>query len=332
MKRVRRDKSGGAYFSSPKTNIEFIPSGCKILDLALGGGWARRRVSNIIGDKSSGKTLLCIEAAANFAIVEPKGKIRYREAESAFLPDYAGALGMPLDRVDFGSKPLETVEHFYEDLNDCIRKARAPELYILDSLDALSDQGEMERKFGAASFGAEKAKKMSQLFRELNTPMSEADVTLMIVSQVRSNIGVKFGKKITRSGGRALDFYASQVVMLVQLARIMKTISKIKRPIGVEILAKVEKNKIALPYREAAFDILFGYGVNDAKACLDWMHNAGFLKTDTNINPAGITLSARNMMHPDHKDQLDDLRKMVERRWFELETEFLPKYTKYQRS
>src|ERR1019366_3976564 len=98
MKR-ERVKPGGNYFSSPKTGIEFISSGCHNLDLALGGGWAEGRVSNIVGDKSTGKSLLAIEACANFAIKYPKGTIRYREAEAAFDRPYAEALGMPVDHV-----------------------------------------------------------------------------------------------------------------------------------------------------------------------------------------------------------------------------------------
>lgn len=306
--------TGGTYFGKPKTDIQFILSGCKPLDLALGGGWARKRVANIVGDKSSGKTLLCIEAAANFAIAEPKGKIRYRESESAFLPSYAEALGMPIDRVDFGSDPIDTVEDLFDDMTAVVAAAikhRKPELYIVDSLDALSDRAEMKRGIDEGSYGANKAKQMSQLFRRMIQKLEKADVTVMIVSQVRDKIGVTYGRKTTRSGGKALDFYASQVVYLAQTDKIYKTIDKIKRPVGVSILANIDKNKIALPFRQAEFDLLFGYGVDDRKACKDWLAKHG------------------SALKNGEKIKSTELRAMVERRWFEVERSFLPKRSKY---
>lgn len=304
-------KGGGLYFGKPNTSIQFIPSGCKNLDLALGGGWARRRIANLVGNRSSGKTLLAIEAVANFNIVEPKGKIRYRESESAFDNSYAEALGFPVDKVDFGD-PMETVEDLYEDLNKVIEGARGAELYIVDSLDALSDRGEMERDIDQGSYGAEKAKKMSQLFRRLTSQLANKDVTLMIVSQVRDNVGgAMFAKKHVRSGGRALDFYASQILFLTEIGKITKTISGVKRPVGIDVLAKMEKNKVALPYREAEFPIMFGYGIDDRAACLTW------LKSITGIKQPPDTI------------ELVDLRRMVEDQWWAIEQKFLPTTTKY---
>lgn len=320
---------GGNYFASPKTDVDFISSGCTMLDLALGGGWAEQRIINIIGDKSSGKTLLCIEAAANFAIKYPKGKIRYREAESAFLPQYAGALGMPLDRVDFGRKQLETIEDFYEDLERVVQSAKTPELYILDSLDSLSDRAEMKRDIDEGSYGTRKAAQMSQLFRRLTSQMQHANLTLMIVSQIRDKIGVTWGKKTTRSGGRALDFYASQVVSLAQLVRIVKTVQGTKRPKGVEVLAKCDKNKVSLAYREAQFDILFGYGIDDGKACLDWLHTIKQLKL-AKIKPEAIKEYSDKLKLSEHKSELQSIRDVVKTKWYEIEQELMPKERKYK--
>ena len=113
MKRVKLNgsvkKQGGDYFPSLTAGVEYIPTGCSLLDCVLGGGWARRRISNIVGDKSVGKSLLAIEACANFAQLEPKGKIFYREAEAAFDEPYAEGLGLPLKRVDFGPEGIDTV-------------------------------------------------------------------------------------------------------------------------------------------------------------------------------------------------------------------------------
>ena len=307
---VPSPKGGGQYFGSPKTDVSFIPSGCKVLDLALGGGWARRRIANVVGDKAVGKTLIMIEAAANFAMLEPKGKIRYREAESAFDNNYAAALGFPVDRVDFG-EPVDTIEDIFEDLEKVIKGAKGPEIYILDSLDSLSDRAEMERKIDEGSYGMGKAKMLSQMFRRTVRDMANKDITLFIVSQVRDNIGVTFGRKTARSGGRALDFYASQVLFLSQLGRLDKTISNVKRVTGVKVRAQVDKNKIGLPYRECEFPIMFGFGIDDRKAC------AEYLKTVTGEIVAKTAT-------------LQELQRMVEEHWWEVERKFLPVEQKYK--
>lgn len=296
-------KSGGLYFSKPKTDIQFIRSGCTILDLALGGGWARRRVANVVGDSSSGKTLLMIEMAANFVMQEKKAIVRYRECEEAFDDAYAEALGFPLDKVDFGD-PIDTIEDVFEDLLKVIEGARGPEAYIVDSLDSLSDREELARDIDKGTFGAAKAKKLSELFRRLIRALSSKDVTVFFVSQVRDNIGVMIGKKHTRSGGKALQFYSSQVLWLSQIGKIVREVKGIKRATGVNILAKVDKNKIGLPYREAQFPIKFAYGIDDYRACTDFLKTT---KTDFS------------------KDvPIEDLQRLVSDKWWEIEREFLP--------
>lgn len=304
-------KSGGLYFSTPKDPQLFIPSGCKTFDLCLGGGWARRRISNIVGDKAAGKTLCAIEACANFAIMEPKGKIRYRESESAFDDNYAEALGFPVERVE-RDVPVHTIEDVFEDLAKVIEGAKGPELYIIDSLDALSDREELERDIDKGTYGAAKAKKLSELFRRQVRGLSEKDITLMVVSQIRDNLNaVMFGKKHVRTGGRALDFYASQIAWLTQVEKIKKTKNKITRVVGTEVKVSVEKNKIALPYREAYFNILFGHGIDDRTACLNYLKDVGLKPEENNNN-------------------LEDLHRMVEDHWWKTEQEFLadvkPKY------
>lgn len=254
-------------------------------------------------------TLLAIEAAANFAIEEPKGIIRYREAEEAFDDDYAAALGFPLDKVDRG-EPIDTIEDVFEDLEKVIKGAKGPEIYIVDSLDALSDRAEMERNIDEGSYGTGKAKMLSQLFRRLVRDLGNKDITVFFISQVRDNIGVMIGKKHTRSGGRALDFYSSQTVWLTQLKKLPRTIKNIERVIGVEIQAKVEKNKIALPYRDAIFSILFGHGIDDRKSCLDFIKKIG-IEVDKNLS-------------------LEQLQRVCFDKWWEIEQSFLadikPKY------
>jgi len=335
MKRttIKSGLGGGNYFSSPKPNIEFIPTGCKTLDLALGGGWAENRIANIVGDKASAKTLLCIEAASNFSNKHKRGSILYRECESAFDPQYADALGMPMERVDLSYQP-ETVEDMFEDLQDVI-KTKHPVLYIVDSLDSLSDRAEMVRDMDQGTYGAAKAKNMSQMFRRLVRQISNSGVTLIIVSQVRSKIGVSFGRNTTRSGGRALDFYTSQVLYLKHDGTIYQTIRGMKRAIAIKVKAKVDKNKITLPYRDASFQVRFGYGVDDVPACLAYLKQAKLLKklsvesNDTAINK--YIREIEEWSDEDYDDEVKFIHELVEEHWYQSEADFMPKRKKYRR-
>jgi recombination protein RecA len=331
--RLTTSKGGGSYFAAPKSKLEFISSGSTLFNLALGGGWAEDRIANIVGDKSTGKTLQCIEATANFAIKYPKGKIRYREAESAFDKAYAQALGMPIDRIDFGSKKIETVEDLFEDLTKICAGAKQKEFVCVDSLDALSDRSEMEREIDEGSYGANKAKKMSELFRRLTQTMADKHVTLIIVSQVRDKIGAMFGAKYTRTGGRALDFYASQVVMLAHVGRISITRRGIKRVTGVKVLAKLDKNKVSLPFREAEFPIHFGYGVDDAQSMIDWLKLTKGYKAAhyglTEEESKKILPVLLDMSRKEEAEVMDLLRDTVTQRWYEIEQDLMPKRSKY---
>jgi recombination protein RecA len=320
---------GGNYFATPPTDVQFTRSGSKLLDLALGGGWAEGRVINIVGDMSAGKTLLCIEAAANFANRYPKSRIRYREVESAFQKSYAGALGMPLDHVDFGD-PLYTVEDLFKDLKHLSNRARRPELVIVDSLDALSDSAELERDFGEGSYGAQKAKDLSKMFRMLIQDLSE-HITLIVVSQTRDKIGVTFGKKWSRSGGRALDYYASQIPYLAHLGTVKQRYKGIERTTGVTIRARITKNKVGLPYREAEFNILFGFGIDDVTSCLKWLDDVKALNEFGIAKDKIATYSRELMKAPDKEYHATTkrLHALVTRRWNEIETTFLPTRSKY---
>lgn len=325
-----RVNHGGNYFTSAKRNIDFIPSGSTLLDLSLGGGWCEGRISNVIGDKSAGKTLHAIEASANFALKYPKGKVRYRECESAFDEQYAAALGMPVDRVDFG-EPMETVEDLFEDLQKVVKDSKIPTLYIVDSLDALSDRGEMERNMDEGSYGTAKAKLMSQLFRRLVRDMTGARLTLMVISQIRSKIGVTFGETTTRSGGRALDFFSSQNVKLAQTGSIKKTVSGQTRPVGINIKSKCTKNKVSIPYREVEYPILFGYGIDDVTSCLEWLKDVGSLK-EARLAPTEIKSYAKNLIEgprSEYESEMREIREIVARRWYELEQKLLPTRSKY---
>ena len=141
--------------------------GGTILDCVLGGGWAYNRVSNIVGDKSTGKTLLAIEACANFARLNPRSRIVYAECEASFDEDYAERLGLPLDRVDF-PEDLDTVEDLFEDLESRL-DTPSRLMYVIDSLDAISDRAEQGRKIDQGTYGT----KSKQVVRAL--PSSEQE-------------------------------------------------------------------------------------------------------------------------------------------------------------
>jgi recombination protein RecA len=339
MKRERFDdpppKEKESYFARPKTDMDFIASGCKVFDLALGGGWAERRIANVVGDKSTGKTLLAIEASANFASKYPKGELDYRETESAFQKDYAGALGMPISRVNFGDGRMETVEDLFEDLKRVTVKAKKrPHFYIVDSLDALSDREELERAIDADSYKTEKARLMSELFRRLVSQMEQSNLTLMIISQVRTNISAKFGRKVTRTGGRAMDFYASQVAYLSYIGQIKSKVRGVDLATGVEIRAKLDKNKVSLPFREAQFVIQFGFGVDDLGACVDWLadtggakNELGFTKDKDSVNKYLDKIEA--LPKDEFAQAVEKIHKVVEDRWYAMEKTLLPTRKKY---
>lgn len=317
----------GSYFTAPSGH-QFVSTGCTVLDCALGGGFPLGRIVNIVGDKSTAKTALATETITNF-LRQYKGKAAYRDAEAAFDSVYADAMGMPVDQVDFGNPetPLETVEEFSRDLDaflDQQLKAKEPGIYVLDSLDALSDENELSQDIGKGTYGTAKAKNMSIMFRKMKSKIERAKVLLVVVSQVRDNIGVMFGEKHKRSGGRALDFYASQIMWLSHLETLSKTEAKVKRPYGVRIKAKIKKNKIAFPFRECEFPFIFGYGIEDYIASVEWLLSVGKLKSE----------EAKALLSEDHDDNTYraaqvQMAERVRKVWAEIETTFLPARKKY---
>lgn len=261
------------YFAkASKKGLKFIDSGCTPLNCVMGGGYPLHRVTNLIGDKSSGKTLQVTEAAINF-LRQYKGEVHYIESEAAFDKGYAEAMGMPVGEINFYEE-IESVEEMAKLVRELCDKGNedsVERLVIVDSLDSLSSEAEIKREFGEATYGQEKAKMMSEMFRKLVRRITTGNVTVLIISQIRDKIGVTFGKKWTRSGGKALDFYASIVLVLADIGKRKRTIRGVSRPVGVNIRAKCDKNKVGLPFRECTYPIIFGYGVEDVEACLTYL-------------------------------------------------------------
>ena len=328
IRRVEFDEKKVVAAPTPYS-CDFIPTGSTILDCSIGGGWATGRVFNLVGDRSSGKTLLAIECFANFArLFGNNARMRYGETEAAFDTDYAEQLGFP-STVTKPKDPLRTVEEWYADLDTFTQKP-GPSLYILDSLDAISDDAEMKRDLDAGTFGATKPKKISELFRRLNRQLSASNCTLGIISQVRANIGVMFGEKQTRSGGKALDFYSSQIVWLSQTGKVEKTIREQKRVIAIEVKSKCKKCKVGNPFREAEFPIIFGYGVDDEQSMIDWLMK---IKALSKEEGDASKKELDRIKKVGDKAALQTVRKyLVERtktEWAMLEEALAPKMRKY---
>lgn len=331
MAKPKQLKEASLYFDEP--SVETFSTGCALMDCALGGGWARGRVLNVIGDKSTGKTLLGIEGCANYHLAYPKAQIHYAEVEAAFDEPYAEALGFPLDSVTF-REDVFTVEDFFEDFDSVVRKKATKAhgaLYVLDSLDALTTRVEEARAIDKPTYGGEKAKVMSEVFRRCNQRAARTGVTLMVISQTRDKIGVTFGRSTTRSGGRALDFYASQIVYLAKLGTIYATRKKVKRATGVSIRAKIDKNKISMPHREVDFDIMFGYGIEDVLASLKWMktikrYGGAFKNEEEASKVRGRIL---RMGQEEYQAVAKKVQKAARKLWREIELEFIPKRRKY---
>jgi len=336
-----KQESGGLYFESADS-LETFSSGCKLLDCVLGNGWPVGRIVNIIGDKSTNKTGLSMEAATNFLRTFEDGIVRYVEAEAAFNKDYASMLGAPVDRMEFpneegstGKKAIFLIEEFGADLITFCEKRKKDGkhgLYIIDSLDALSDVGEMKKEFGDASYG-NKAKKMSELFRRITGKIEQSSVTLIVVSQVRDNIGVMFGSKHTRSGGRALDFYSSINLWLSQVKEMSRTSKKVKRTFGIRVKAKAKKNKVGLPQRECEFSVIFSYGIDDVGSHLQWLSDIGQLdEIDIEAATAKEIIAkgaGRVMDIKDERRLRKKLNVVVKRHWRRIEHDFLPARGKY---
>jgi recombination protein RecA len=326
-------EEGSMYFDNTGPRSETFSSGCTLLNCAMGGGWAKNRIVNLVGDKSTGKTLLAIEASANFVKKYKTGSVYYAETEAAFDTNYAQSLGLPMESVEM-VEDCYTIEDVFERLAQVVEQhkdADAPALFVIDSLDALSDKAEQTRKIDDGSYGMTKQKKLGELFRRLVKPLQTSNVTILIISQIRDKIGVTFGKKTTRSGGRALDFYCSQIVWLAHIGQIQKTRRGQKRAVGVRVKAKVEKNKIAMPFREAEFPIYFTYGVEDLIASIEWLKSVKALNTAFGTEKAGLDALKRvpKMDNREYRETNKTTRKAVRKMWKELESEFLPTRRKY---
>lgn len=322
------DEEESIYFNN--SSIEYFPSGCTVLDCALGGGWAKNRFINIYGQSGSGKTLLLIEGTINYLRKYTNEHARYTETEAAFDENYAYHLGIPKDRFSLNTETY-TIEDTYNDIMEFSKKNNG--LYIVDSWDALSDEAELGREINEATMAMQKAKQISATFRRINSKISKSGITLMSVSQVRDNVGVTYGRKDKRSGGRALQFYGTQIVVIQEKEKIKKVIDKVTRVIGIISEIKVEKNKAGMPFRDCKVPIYFGYGIDDLEASLDWLDEN--VSDDSIFEELGVSRSGygRHLSKwraEGNPELTAKAAEIVKREWAKIEDNFSIGRTKYQ--
>ena len=288
----------------PEMNVEAIPTGSLALDAALGiGGVPKGRIIEIYGPESSGKTTLALHILAQAQ--KQGGEVAFVDAEHALDPDYAAALGVDTDNMlvsqpDTGEQALE--------ITDALVRSGAVDAIVVDSVAALVPKQEIEGEMGDTFVGLQ-ARLMSQALRKLAGTISKTNCVVVFINQLRMKIGVMYGNPETTTGGNALKFYSS-----VRLdVRRVEAIKEGGNVIGNKTRVKVVKNKVAPPFREAYFDIMYGQGISkwgelvDLAVQMDIVQKSGswFSMGDERIGQGKDSVKNFLMNNPDIAEEVE---------------------------
>ncbi|HTO73333.1 MAG TPA: recombinase RecA [Gemmatimonadales bacterium] len=254
---------------SPRVRIQAIPTGAINLDAAIGiGGIPRGRITEIYGPESSGKTTLTLHLAAN--VQRAGGVAAYVDAEHALDVEYAKKLGVDVENLlvsqpDTGEQALEIVE--------ILVRSGAVDLVVVDSVAALVPKAEIEGEMGDSHMGLQ-ARLMSQALRKLAGAIARSNCSVVFINQLREKIGVMFGNPETTTGGKALKFYAS---LRLDIRRV-GPVKEREMVIGNHVRVKVVKNKVAPPFKQAEFDVMFDEGISHTSLVVDIAAEAGIIQ------------------------------------------------------
>ena len=296
------------FGEASRMNVEVVSSGCLSLDIALGAmGYPKGRVIEIFGPESSGKTTLAQHAIAE--VQKAGGVAAFVDAEHALDPAYARKIGVDVDNLlisqpDYGEQALDIVE--------TLIRSNAVDIIVVDSVAALTPKAEIDGEMGDSHMGLQ-ARLMSQALRKLTGIISKSNTILIFINQIRNKIGVFFGNPETTTGGNALKFYASVRLEIRRKAQIKQG----DVIIGNQVRVKVVKNKVAPPFTECEFDIMYNQGISTQADVLNVGVNLGIIDKAGNTYTFGETRlgvgkeSAKTFLR-ENQNIMKEIRKKVE--------------------
>ena len=311
LKQIEKKYGAGAIMRLGQTktlNVDAIPTGSMTLDMALGiGGVPRGRIVEIYGPESSGKTTVALSIIAQAQKME--GEVAFIDVEHALDPVYAQALGVNIDNLlvsqpDSGEQALEIAE--------ALIRSGAIDVIVLDSIAAMTTRAEIDGEMGDLHVG-QLARLMSQAMRKLTAAISKSNCVAIFINQIREKIGVMYGNPETTPGGRALKFYSS-VRIEVRKGEVIKSGSDI---IGANTKCKIVKNKVAPPFKECEFDLMYGTGISRTGEVLDLAVDLDIIKK------GGSWFSYKDQKLGQGRDNVKELLKNDENLLKEIEEQIL---------